>query len=65
MDNSRLLTEAAICEAKWADTGLLDGIDDPKVRSITSVLLENHKDFLTKLALTLVMWLSSREFRFL
>jgi hypothetical protein len=41
--NARLLNEARELEARWSQTGLLDGIEDRFIRSTTAVLLENQK----------------------
>ncbi len=41
--NARLLNEAKELEARWATTGLLDGIEDSFTRSTTAVLLENQR----------------------
>lgn len=41
--NSRLLNEAQDLDAKWSETGLLDGIKDRMVRATTAVLLENQR----------------------
>ena len=41
--NARLLNEAKQLEARWATTGLLDGIEDSFTRSTTAVLLENQR----------------------
>lgn len=41
--NSDYLNEAAICEKEWSQEGFLSDIKDPKVRKMTSVLLENQR----------------------
>lgn len=45
MQDTRLLTEAANCEAAWSKTGLLEGVDDKWTRKTTAVLLENQRLF--------------------
>jgi hypothetical protein len=40
--NSRFLNEAKMVEPKWAETKLLNGIDDRSTRSATAVMLENQ-----------------------
>lgn len=40
--NARLLNEAQKLETKWARSGLLEGINDPFTRKMTSVLYENQ-----------------------
>ena len=41
--NARFLNEAAVCQARWEPTGLLEGVGDRFTRSCTSVLLENQR----------------------
>src|SRR3954467_9866207 len=41
--NSRYLNEARTIESQWAQTGLLEGIEDRLTRSTTAVLLENQR----------------------
>ena len=41
--NARFLNEAKVLENRWQKTELLDGINDPYVRSCTAVMLENQR----------------------
>lgn len=41
--NAQFLNEARELEARWAQTGLLEGIQDRYVRNATAVLLENQR----------------------
>ena len=41
--NARFLNEAKVLENRWSRTELLDGIDNPYVRSCTAVMLENQR----------------------
>lgn len=41
--NAQFLNEAKELEARWAQTGLLEGIKDRYVRNATAVLLENQR----------------------
>jgi hypothetical protein len=41
--NAQFLNEAKELETRWAQTGLLEGIQDRYVRSATAVLLENQR----------------------
>jgi hypothetical protein len=41
--NAQFLNEARELEARWAQTGLLEGIKDRYVRNATAVLLENQR----------------------
>ena len=41
--NAQFLNEAKELEARWAQTGLLEGIQDRYVRNATAVLLENQR----------------------
>ena len=41
--NARFLNEAKVLENRWGRTELLDGIDNPYVRSCTAVMLENQR----------------------
>jgi len=41
--NSKFLNEAKELEARWSQSGLLEGISDKYTRSVTAVLLENQR----------------------
>lgn len=41
--NTRFLNEAKELEARWAKSGLLDGLDDRYCRATTAVLLESQR----------------------
>jgi len=41
--DSKLLNEAKQLEGRWGSLGMLDGIEDPYVRSCTAVMLENQR----------------------
>lgn len=41
--NAKFLAEAKAIEARWAKTGLLDGIKDRYCRQTTAVLLESQR----------------------
>lgn len=43
--NARFLQEAKEIEARWAKTGLLNGIKDDFSRATTAVLLESQRLF--------------------
>ena len=41
--NAKFLNEAKVLETRWAETGLLENIEDKYTRSCTAVLLENQR----------------------
>jgi hypothetical protein len=41
--NAKFLNEAKVLENRWAETGLLENIEDKYTRSCTAVLLENQR----------------------
>lgn len=43
MSNNAFLNEARVLEQKWNATGLLNGINDPYTKKVTSVILENQR----------------------